>query len=73
MVRNRRWFIKFSVLLSLLSSKKEGSDLKHFEKKLKRKIELHFKENFTMHPTALKNNIINGIVLYGFLEGYHDT
>lgn len=50
--------------------KEEELDLKVFEKKLGRKIELHFKENFTLYPKELKNNIINGIVLSGFLEGY---
>ena len=50
--------------------KKEALSLKTFEKKLGRKIELHFKENFTLYPHELKNNIINGIVLSGFLEGY---
>lgn len=50
--------------------KKEELNLKSFEKKLGRKIELHFKENFALYPKELKNSIINGIVLSGFLEGY---
>ena len=50
--------------------KKEELNLKKFEDKLGRKIELHFKENFTSYSKELKNNIINGIVLKGFLEGY---
>jgi predicted nucleotidyltransferase len=50
--------------------KKEELNLKLFEKKMERKIELHFKENFVLYPDELKNNIINGIVLSGFLEGY---
>jgi len=50
--------------------KKEELNLSLFEKKLKRKIQLHFKEDFNSFPKELKNNIINGIVLYGFLEGY---
>ena len=49
--------------------KKEELNLSLFEKKLKRKIQLHFKEDFNSFPKELKNNIINGIVLYGFLEG----
>ena len=53
-----------------IESKKEKLDINIFEKKLKRKIELHFKEDFTSYPKELKNNIINGIVLSGFLEGY---
>lgn len=48
----------------------EQLDIRIFEKKLRRKIQLHLKENFTLYPKELKNNIINGIVLDGFLEGY---
>lgn len=44
--------------------------LKPFEKKLNRKIEIHFQQNFLSYPQELRNNIINGIVLRGFLEGY---
>ena len=50
--------------------KKEQLIIDKFEKKLNRKIELHFNENFKVYPKELKNNIINGIVLSGFLEGY---
>ncbi len=50
--------------------KKEELDLEKFEKRLSRKIELHFNDKFTLYPKELKNNIINGIVLSGFLEGY---
>ncbi|MEK6950251.1 MAG: nucleotidyltransferase domain-containing protein [Nanoarchaeota archaeon] len=53
-----------------VESKKEDLELTSFEKKLARKIELHFKEQFTSYPRELKNNIINGVVLHGFLEGY---
>ena len=48
----------------------EKLNLNGFEKKLCRKIELHFNENFTSCSKELKNNIINGIVISGFLEGY---
>lgn len=50
--------------------KKEELDLKKFENKLCRKIQLHFKDNFKDYSKELKNNILNGIVLSGFLEGY---
>lgn len=50
--------------------KKEEVSVEKFEKKLKRKIELHFNESFVSYSKELKNNIINGIVLSGFLEGY---
>lgn len=48
----------------------EDVGLSYFEKKLKRKIQLHFKKEFNSFSKELKNNIINGIVLQGFLEGY---
>lgn len=53
-----------------IECRKDKLELKEFEKKLGRNIELHFNENFHSYPKELKNNIINGIVLSGFLEGY---
>src|SRR3989338_1143340 len=50
--------------------KEKELNLNDFEKKLKRRIQLHFKERFSAYPEELKNNIINGFVLSGFLEGY---
>ena len=52
-----------------IECKKETLDLKKFEKKIKRKIQLHFNKNFNDYPKELKNNIINGVVLSGYLEG----
>ena len=40
--------------------------LKAFEKKLKRKIGLHFAENFNSYPKELKNNVINSTVFARF-------
>lgn len=48
--------------------KEENLDLLKFKRKLKRNIQLHFKENFKDYPPELKNNIINGLVLDGYLE-----
>ncbi len=53
-----------------LECKKEEIETGKFEKILKRKIQFHFNERFSNYPTELKNNIINGFVLSGFLEGY---
>lgn len=53
-----------------VETKKQEIQVSEYEKKLKRKVELHFKENFDDYPNELKNNIINGIVLYGYLEVY---
>jgi predicted nucleotidyltransferase len=49
---------------------KEDIDLSNFEKQLNRKIQLHFKEDFKEYPKELKNNIINGIILEGYLEAF---
>lgn len=43
-------------------------NLKKFEKLLSRNIQLHFKAEFNEYPKELKNNILNGIVLRGYLE-----
>jgi predicted nucleotidyltransferase len=48
--------------------KESEVDLKKFEKKLGRKINILFEENFNTLPGELKENIINGIVLQGVLE-----
>ena|SRR3989344_7109419 len=53
-----------------IECKEEELDISSFEKKLVRKIELHFNDNFNSYSKELKNNIINGVVLSGFLEGY---
>lgn len=45
-------------------------DLSKFEKRLKRKVQLHFKDNFRKYPAELKNNIINGTALEGYLEAF---
>ena len=53
-----------------IESKNKELNLRNFEKKLKRRIQIHFKENFSSYPKELKNNIINGIIIYGFLEAF---
>ncbi|MBS3127292.1 nucleotidyltransferase domain-containing protein [Candidatus Woesearchaeota archaeon] len=53
-----------------IECEKDELDVTSFEKKLGRKIELHFNDNFISYSKELKNNIINGLVLSGFLEGY---
>lgn len=42
-------------------------DVRTFEKKLKRKISLFFSSDFNKLSSELKNNIINGIILKGYL------
>jgi predicted nucleotidyltransferase len=51
-----------------VEAKEKKIDLKKFEKKLKRKINLFFKQNFNKISSGLKENIINGIVLQGAIE-----
>lgn len=51
-----------------VEAKKQDINLQQFENKLKRKIELHFNENFNNYAKELKNNIANGNILYGYLE-----
>ena len=53
-----------------IECKEEKVDLHVFEKKLGRRIQLHFNDGFSSYPKELKNNIANGIVLNGFLEVY---
>jgi len=53
-----------------LETEKTSIDSLKFEKILKRKIQLHFKENFKEYPAELKNNIINGTILEGYLEAF---
>ncbi len=53
--------------LFVLSSK-EKIDLTQFEKKLNRKINILFSDNFNKLSKELKNNIINGIILKGYLK-----
>lgn len=53
-----------------IECKEQKTDLARFERFLKRKVQLHFRERFTSLPKEMKNNIVNGIVLKGFLEAY---
>jgi predicted nucleotidyltransferase len=59
--------IETSDLDLLVVAKEKEVDLKKFESALKRKISLHFEENVSQIPKELLNNIINGIVVFGYL------
>lgn len=48
--------------------KEEEVDISKFKKQLDRNIQIHFKENIKKYPNELKNNLVNGIVLEGYLE-----
>jgi len=51
-----------------LIAKEKKIDLNKIENNLKRKVSLHFEEKVSDVPKELLNNIINGIVLYGYLK-----
>jgi len=53
--------------LLVISSEKKV-ELEEFEKKVRRRISLHFEEKMSKMPKELLNNIVNGIVVYGYLE-----
>jgi len=52
----------------LVIAKEEEISLRQFEEKLKRKIALHFEPKISDIPKELLNNVINGIVVYGYLK-----
>jgi len=51
-----------------VQSKERLLDLKHYEKSLKRKIQLFFAGDINKLPKELRNNILNGIKLEGYLK-----
>ena len=51
-----------------LIAKEKEIDVAKFEKRFKRKIALHFEENVSRIPKELLNNVINGIVVYGYIK-----
>lgn len=53
-----------------IECKEESIDVSKFAKILNRNIQMHFKEHFKRYPDELKNNIINGAVLEGYLEAF---
>jgi len=52
----------------LMWAKEEKLELSKFEKKLKRMINLFFEEKLDKIPHEMMNNIINGVVLSGYLK-----
>jgi len=51
-----------------IEADEEKVNLKRYEEKMNRGINLFFKRKFEMLSIELKNNIINGVKLYGYLE-----
>lgn len=53
-----------------LLGKEKNINISSYEKKLNKKIHLAFAESFNQLPSELKNNIINGKILKGYLKLY---
>ncbi len=51
-----------------IEAKKQNIELEKIEGKLGKKIELHYNESLSNYLPELKNSIINGRILYGYLE-----
>ncbi|MEW6062925.1 MAG: nucleotidyltransferase domain-containing protein [Nanoarchaeota archaeon] len=60
--------LKGSDLDLFLLCKERKLDLKDFEMVIKRKINIFFTEEFSKLSAELKNNILSGIILKGYLE-----
>src|SRR3989338_4352007 len=58
--------LKDSDIDLFVMAKEEKMDLVKFEKKLNRKINILFSDNFNGLSKELKNNVINGIILKGY-------
>lgn len=60
--------LKDSDIDLFIMSEKEKLSLEKFEKQLNRKVNIFFSDSFTKLSKELKNNIINGIILKGYLK-----
>ena len=60
--------VKESDIDLYLQCGEKGLDLNRFESALGRKVQLHFYSDFSKISPELKNNIINGIILSGYLK-----
>jgi len=52
----------------LVMAKEKSVDVRKFQNTLKRRIALHLEQKVSDIPRDFLNNIINGIVVYGYLE-----
>jgi len=52
----------------LVMAKEKSVDVRKFENTLRRRIALHLEQRVSDIPRDLLNNIVNGIVVYGYLE-----
>lgn len=49
-------------------SKEKNIDISSFERKINKKVHIMFEDNIKKIPNELKNNIINGIILKGYVK-----
>ena len=49
-------------------AKERPITLERYEKYLKRKIQLHFSDHFQKLPKELRNNILNGLIIKGYIK-----
>jgi len=54
--------------LLIISKSKNKADVSKFEKRLKRNIHIMYERGLDKLPDALKKDVINGLVLYGYLK-----
>lgn len=62
--------IETSDLDLFINSEKTELELEKYEKHLKRKINPFFEQNFARLSKELKNNLLNGIILKGYIKVY---
>lgn len=54
--------------IAIIGAKEKETEISLFEKALERKISLNFYESLSSVHKNLRENLINGVVLYGFVE-----
>lgn len=59
---------RFSDIDLFLIAKERKLNLSLYEAKLKRRIQLHFTTDMAKIPKELRNNVVNGIILKGYLK-----
>lgn len=60
--------LKDSDIDLFVMSKREKLDLDKFERRLNRKVNIFFSNNFNKLSKELRNNIVNGVILKGYLK-----
>ena len=61
-------FTEKSDLDIFVEAKESKIDVSKYEKKLNRKINILFESNINDLSNELRNNLVNGVILYGFVK-----